>query len=90
MQQVVIGSFVPANEVEAPKPKKAKYEHTISFGAIPVSEERYDEANYGRARPNFASSASYHGENLPSVSSVHHSKISDNEDPRVQSHEIVC
>lgn len=73
-----------------PKPKKAKYEHTISFGAVPVPEDRYEEASYSKARPNFASSASYHGENLSSVNSVHHSKITDNEDPRVQSHEIVC
>ncbi|XP_057774467.1 AT-hook motif nuclear-localized protein 1-like [Salvia miltiorrhiza] len=84
--QVVIGSFVPGNQVEQ-KPKKPKYEHTISFGAIPanpISEERY-EAGYSRARPNLTSSASFHGDNLPSVNSEHNA-----DDSRVQSHEIAC
>lgn len=66
MQQVVIGSFVPGHQQLEPKPlnKKPKYEHTISFGPIPanpVPEERYYN------RPN---SASFHGDNLPSVNSV--------------------
>ena len=66
---------------------KPKYEHTISFGAVPsnpVSEERYEVA-YNRARPNLTSSASYHSDNLPSVHSEHNA-----EDSRVQSHEIAC
>ncbi|KAG6429533.1 hypothetical protein SASPL_107585 [Salvia splendens] len=84
--QVVIGSFVSGNQVEQ-KPMKPKYEHTISFGAVPsnpVSEERY-EAAYNRARPNLTSSASYPSNNLPSVHSEHNA-----EDSRVQSHEIAC
>ncbi|XP_047962986.1 AT-hook motif nuclear-localized protein 3-like [Salvia hispanica] len=84
--QVVIGSFVSGNQVEQ-KPMKPKYEHTISFGAVPsnpVSEERYEVA-YNRARPNLTSSASYHSDNLPSVHSEHNA-----EDSRVQSHEIAC
>lgn len=85
-KQVVIGSFVPGHQQEK-KPKKPKYEHTISFGAIPanpISEERY-EAAYSRAMPNLTSSASYHGDNLPSVNSGHNA-----DDSRVQSHEIAC
>ncbi|KAH6809616.1 AT hook motif DNA-binding family protein [Perilla frutescens var. frutescens] len=97
--QVVIGSFITGHQLEQ-KPKKPKYEHTISFGNIPAntaSEERY-EPTYSRPRPNLTPSASFHGDNLPSVNSLHHSKITDPEhnvplpveDSRVQSHEIAC
>lgn len=99
MQQVVLGSFLVGQELEQ-KPKKPKYEHTISFGAIPaipVSDEGY-EATYSRPMPNLTSSASFHGDNLPSINSVHHSKPTHpehnvplpSEDSRVQSHEIAC
>lgn len=99
--QVVIGSFLPGHQLEQkPLNKKPKYEHTISFGPIPanpIPEERY-EASYNRPKPNLTTSASFHGDNLPSVNSVHHSKITDpennvllpGEDSRVQSHEITC
>lgn len=97
--QVVLGSFLVGQELEQ-KPKKPKYEHTISFGAIPaipVSDEGY-EATYSRPMPNLTSSASFHGDNLPSINSVHHSKPTHpehnvplpGEDSRVQSHEIAC
>lgn len=101
VQQVVIGSFLPGHQLEQkPLNKKPKYEHTISFGPIPanpIPEERY-EASYNRPKPNLTTSASFHGDNLPFVNSVHHSKITDpennvllpSEDSRVQSHEITC
>lgn len=97
--QVVIGSFLVGNEQQQ-KPKKPKHEHTISFGAIPtvpIGEERY-EATYGTPMPNLTSAASFHGDNLPSINSVHPSKPTHpkhnvplpREDSRVQSHEIAC
>ncbi|KAL8534299.1 hypothetical protein ACS0TY_010348 [Phlomoides rotata] len=68
--QVVIGSFVPGHQQEQKPPnKKPKYEHTISFGPIPVNpvpEDRY----YDRGKPNLTTSASFHGDNLPCVNSV--------------------
>ncbi|KAK6145598.1 hypothetical protein DH2020_022418 [Rehmannia glutinosa] len=95
--QVVIGSF-PTGHQQEQKPKKPKYEQTITFGpANPVSEERY-EAAYSIPKPNLTTSVSFHGDNLASVNSMHRSKIADTgnnvplagEDSREQSHEITC
>ncbi|KAI3458259.1 hypothetical protein Pfo_014922 [Paulownia fortunei] len=97
--QVVIGSFLPGHQ-QGQKPKKPKYEHTISFAPIPsnpISEERY-EAAYSGPKPNLTTSASFHGDKLASVNSMHGSKIIDpenkvslpGEDSREQSHEITC
>ncbi|KAL0299430.1 UNVERIFIED_CONTAM: AT-hook motif nuclear-localized protein 1 [Sesamum radiatum] len=87
--QVVIGSFLPGVQQEQ-KPKKPKYEQTISFApapANPISEERY-EAAYNEPKPNLTTS----------VNSMHGSKISDpennvslpGEDSRERNHEITC
>ncbi|KAI3471066.1 hypothetical protein Pfo_027729 [Paulownia fortunei] len=97
--QVVIGSFLPGHQQEQ-KPKKPKFEHTISFGPItanPISEERYEPA-YSGPKPNLTTSASFHGDNLTSLDSMHRSKTTDpennvslpGEDSREQSHEITC
>ncbi|KAK6117887.1 hypothetical protein DH2020_048387 [Rehmannia glutinosa] len=95
--QVVIGSF-PTGHQQEQKPKKPKYEQTITFGpANPVSEERYETA-YSIPKPNLTTSVSFHGDNLASVNSMHRSKIADpgnnvpvaGEDSREQSHEITC
>ncbi|KAL0371617.1 UNVERIFIED_CONTAM: AT-hook motif nuclear-localized protein 1 [Sesamum calycinum] len=87
--EVVIGSFLPGVQQEQ-KPKKPKYEQTISFApapANPISEERY-EAAYNGPKPNLTTS----------VNSMHGSKISDpeinvslpGEDSRERNHEITC
>ncbi|PIN18192.1 hypothetical protein CDL12_09141 [Handroanthus impetiginosus] len=97
--QVVIGSFLPGQEQEQ-KPKKTKYEHTISFAPVPanpLSEERY-ESPYSGPKPNLTTSVSYHGDNLTSVNSMHGSKPTEpknnaplaGEDSRDQNQEVTC
>ncbi|CAI9767625.1 unnamed protein product [Fraxinus pennsylvanica] len=97
--QVVVGSFLPGHHQEL-KPKKQKYERTISFTpspANPFSEERYEGASGGQ-KPNLNSSASFRGDNLTSANSIQGSKIAvpesnvslSGEDSREQRHEITC
>ncbi|XP_075501197.1 AT-hook motif nuclear-localized protein 1-like [Primulina tabacum] len=77
--QVVIGSFLPGHQQEQ-KPKKPRYENTITFGpspSNPISEERYEVA-YNRPKPNPTSSISFHGNyDLASLNSIPGSKITD-------------
>ncbi|KAL0400847.1 UNVERIFIED_CONTAM: AT-hook motif nuclear-localized protein 1 [Sesamum latifolium] len=84
------GMLVAAGPVQEQKPKKPKYEQTISFApapANPISEERY-EAAYNGPKPNLTTS----------VNTMHGSKISDpennvllpGEDSRERNHEITC
>ncbi|XP_022890285.1 AT-hook motif nuclear-localized protein 1-like [Olea europaea var. sylvestris] len=95
--QVVIASFLPSHHQES-KPKKQKYERTISFTpspANPFSEERCEGASGGQ-KPNLNSSASFRGDNLTSANSIQGSKIAalesnvslSAEDSREQRHEI--
>ncbi|GFP88302.1 putative DNA-binding protein escarola [Phtheirospermum japonicum] len=79
------------------RPKKPKYEQTISFAPVeasPISEQRY-EASYNGPKPNLTTSASFRGDNIASINSIHGSNPENNvtlqgEDSREQSHEITC
>lgn len=72
----MIGSFIPGNQQQEQKPKKPKYEHTITF-ANPIAE------GYSAPNPNLTTSASFHGDNL------HGSSVQlQGEDSREQSHEM--
>ncbi|KAL1558889.1 AT-hook motif nuclear-localized protein 1-like [Salvia divinorum] len=96
--QIVIGSFVPGGSHAQPeqKPKKPKYEQTISFGAIPANP--ISEAPYSGPKANLTTSVSFHEDNLASVNSIHGSKIADpgnnvsfpGDECREQNHELTC
>ncbi|KAL3647432.1 hypothetical protein CASFOL_008400 [Castilleja foliolosa] len=102
--QIVIGSFIiPGQQQQQQqheqqeRPKKAKYEQTISFAPIeanPISEQRY-EPSYNGLKPNLTTSASFRGDNIASINSIHGSNPENNvtlqgDDSREQSHEITC
>lgn len=93
----MIGSFLPGgSQPEPQKPKKPKYEQTISFGAIPANP--ISEAPYGGAKPNLTTPVPFHGDNLASVNSIHSAKIAGpgnnvsfpGDDSREQSHDLTC
>lgn len=88
-QQIVIGSFLPGGSQPEQKPKKPKYEQTISFGAVPTNP--ISEASYGGAKPNLTSSVSFLGDNMATVNSIHGNNVSlAGEDSREQSHDLTC
>ncbi|XP_051142844.1 AT-hook motif nuclear-localized protein 6 [Andrographis paniculata] len=98
--QVVIGSFVTSQQQPEPKPKKPKYEHTITFAPIPsnpLSEERYEPTS-STPKPNLTTPATFHEDNLASVNTTLGPKIADvennillpDEDPRDQGRGLTC
>ncbi|KAK6135269.1 hypothetical protein DH2020_030990 [Rehmannia glutinosa] len=82
--QIVLGSFLHGQHQHEQKPKKPKYEQTITF-ANPISEQRYETA-YNGPKPNLTASASFRGEN--NMASENNRTLT--EDSREQSHEITC
>ncbi|XP_047970519.1 AT-hook motif nuclear-localized protein 1-like [Salvia hispanica] len=97
--QIVIGSFLPGGSQAQPeqKPKKPKYEQTISFGAVPANPIM-SEAPYGGPKPNLTTSVSFQGDSLASTNSIHGSKIAEpgtnvsfhGDDSTEQSHDLTC
>lgn len=86
----MIGSFLPDGSQPEQKPKKPKYEQTISFGA--VSANPISEASFGGAKPNLTTSVSFHGDNMGTVNSIHggNNVSLPGEDSREQSHDLTC
>lgn len=73
MHQIVVGSFLPGQQLEQ-KPKKQRVERA-AIPAPPISEERTDVASSGTS-PRVAASISFPGDNLITSNSIYSSRIS--------------
>ncbi|XP_015068079.1 AT-hook motif nuclear-localized protein 1 [Solanum pennellii] len=71
--QIVVGSFLPGQQLEQ-KPKKQRVERA-AIPAPPISEERTDVASSGPS-PKVAASISFPGDNLITTNSIYSSRIS--------------